>query len=381
MMLSKRPAETTETDPSEFRFRVIRSYFRLPPEPGGMEEHIARLSEAQRALGVDVVNLFSTGAAEGRALQVLPGRDLLSVRPALLRNMLFYGAACRRHSRLVAPDPTIVHAHGDWSDFLLAKLFARVIGAKAVAASMHGRIPPGRVRLYRHALRGCDPIFTTGKADQLFLQQLLGQPVHHLPSAPNGRFFSAEPAGPPFLHDVISVANFFWEKAPDLVVDCAKLRPQYRFVMFGDGVLREDLLAKVRNEGVTNLELPGRRPVDEVIAHLQRSRVFLSTSLREGTPTAALEAMAVGLPVILTPSNDYRWLVENGQNGFVTSRRDARELVARLDDILSDEGRGRAMGRRNRDRAAQHSWGNNALKVTRLMAERLGTRWSSHCPS
>src|SRR5918993_925418 len=93
MMLSQRAPDAPLPHEAEFRFRVIRSYFRLPPEPGGMEEHIAQLSRAQRALGVDVVNLFNSGSAAGPAVQLLPRLDLLSVRPALLRNILFYAAA------------------------------------------------------------------------------------------------------------------------------------------------------------------------------------------------------------------------------------------------------------------------------------------------
>ena len=74
--------------------RVLRLYFRYPPEPGGMEQHIERLSEAQRQLGVEVLNVFNRGqSSASSAIQLLPGVDLGVLRPQALRNAAFYAAA------------------------------------------------------------------------------------------------------------------------------------------------------------------------------------------------------------------------------------------------------------------------------------------------
>lgn len=355
-------------------FRVVRSYFRLPPEPGGMEEHIARLSTAQRAQGIEVINLFNVGAAEGPAVQIAKGRDLLHVRPAPLRNLIFYGGALMRTGALRADLPTVLHVHGDWSDFLLGRALGRAIGARALAASLHDRVPPAKAPLYRMSLRGYDPIFTTGRSDRALLESALGRPVHHMPSAPNRAFLDAAPAAPPFRYDVMSVANLFEKKAPGLVLDCAALRPELRFVLFGDGDLREALAARIARERLDNVELAGRRPRAKIITALRTSRLFLSTARHEGTPTAALEAMAVGLPVLLTPSNDYGWLIEEGRNGYVTSGWEASEIVARIDDLLADVGRAQEIGAANRSAAASRSWEANAEIVTGMMRRVLESK-------
>lgn len=353
-------------------FRVVRSYFRLPPEPGGMEEHIARLSAAQRALGVEVVNLFNVGAADGPAVQIARGRDLLHIRPASLRNLVFYAGALARAGALRGDLPTVLHVHGDWSDFLLGRALGKAIGADLLAASLHDQVLPAKAGLYRMSLQSYDPILTTGRSDQVLLESALGRPVHHMPSAPNRAFLDAAPAAPPYRYDVVSVANLFEKKAPGLILDCASLRPDLRFVLFGDGDLREALARRIAREQLSNVELAGRRPRAEVMAALQASRLFLSTARQEGTPTAALEAMAIGLPVVLTPSNDYGWLIENGRNGHVTSGWQPNEIVARLYDVLEDEARAREMGATNRRVAASRSWDANAVRVTELMMAGLG---------
>jgi glycosyltransferase involved in cell wall biosynthesis len=234
--------------------------------------------------------------------------------------------------------------------------------------------------LYRPSLSHCGLIFTTGKSDQTLLLQLLGRPVHHLPSAPLDLFYDMSKGAGQSACDVISVANFFPKKRLDLVLECAKHRPQLRFVVLGDGPEREELLAKATAENVRNIAFPGRCSPTQVAKAMQGAKLFLLTSEEEGTPTAALEAMAVGLPVVLTPSNNYEWLVEAGVNGFVTSSWEVDEIVIRIDDVVSNEANRAEMGRINRERVLRnHSWRTNAEQVNALMAKYIGMRSKVPC--
>ena len=371
--------ESTATRATHAPFRVVRAYFRLPPEPGGMEAHIARLSAAQRALGVEVLNLYNTGETEGPAVQLFAGRNLLCVRPAALRNVIFYSAALAARRRLRGILPTVLHVHGDWSDFLYSKALARALGAKVVVASFHDAVTKQMAMLYRLALSHCDLVFATGKDDQNSLQELLGRPVHHLPSAPLDRFFDAPEHTAQTSCDVISVGNFFPKKRQDLVLECAVRRPNLRFAVYGDGPERESIIARAAAENISNIVFPGRCPPAQIIEAMQGAKLFLLTSEKEGTPTAALEAMAVGLPVVLTPSNEYGWLVESGVNGFITRSWEVDEMIACVDSVLADEPRRVAMSRANRERARSHTWRANAEQVNALMAEQLGLAWESPC--
>lgn len=360
-------------------FRIVRAYFRLPPEPGGMEAHIARLSAAQRALGIEVLHLHNSGEAEGPAVRILTGYNLLNIHRSALRNAVFYTGALAAREQLKGALPTVLHVHGDWSDFLYSKSLARAIGAQVVAASVHGVVRKRLVKLYRLALSHCDIVFTTGKDDQYFLHELLNRTVYHLPSAPLDLFFAVPAGSASASCDVISVANFFPKKRLDLVCECAMRRPDLRFTIFGDGPERAAISALVAANHLTNLALPGRCPPEQIVTAMQEAKLFLLTSEQEGTPTAALEAMAAGLPVVLTPSNDYGWLVTSGVNGYVTGGWDVNEIVARIDDVLNDEPRRAAMSQANRERASRHTWRATANNVTALMAEQLGIAWEAPC--
>lgn len=349
-------------------FRIVRVYHRHPPQIGGMETHIERLSEAQRGLGVKVTNVFNAGECLHEHVRIWPRWDLSRVRPAVLRNALFYAGTLWAAHSLRKGGPTVLHVHGDWSDFLFSKLLARALRSQLVVATIHSGIQKKVAPAYRMSLSHCALILATGRQERDWLTDALGRNVHHMPSAPLDVFFSDRAEGPTAVWDVICVAKFRKVKRVDLVIDCAKMRPQFRFAIIGDGPQQEEIERKVGELGVSNVTLLGKLPAGDVASHLRRSRAFLLTSTEEGTPTAALEAMACGLPVVLTPSNDYRWLIEQGVEGVLLQSWSVKEIAQALDHVLGDEARRHRMGAQAQRRAQRHSWRSNAEMLTGLVA-------------
>lgn len=353
-------------------FRVVRVYHRLPPKTGGMEKHIAELSKAQRALGVNVVNVFNSGIAEGKSVQVLPWLNLDIIRPAFIRNAIFYGAIIMANRRIRSDLPAILHVHGDWSDLLFSKVLARVLGIKNVVSTFHGILKWHSIKFLPFAISHCNLIFTTGKKEQQTLKLLLQKPVHHMPSAPRDIFFSSSNNDSASVnYDVISIANLYPKKRVDLILSCAALRRNLSFLILGDGPERGRLLARIAENNITNITLAGHKPPKDIVSALRRSRLFLSTSEEEGTPTTVLEAMALGLPVVLTPSNNYDWLITSGKNGFVTSSWDVLTICAKMDAVLCNEEMYKAMARNNILLANIHRWSTKAEIMTNLMAEQV----------
>ena len=351
---------------------VLRIYDRLPPLPGGMERHIAELTAAQRQLGVKVTSVYNDGSPNGDAVQILKSYELCRVRPTLLRNLLFYGAAATHGKALSRSGVDVVHAHGGWSAFLFARALARAIGAPAVAASVHDFIKrnPG---LHRQAMKGCNPVFATGLSEARYLQEILGRPVHHLPSAPAEIFFT-RPAVQAEPTDIIVVGSLVPKKRIELVLQCAKRRPHLRFSIYGDGPQRPRLESLKADVGLGNVTFHGLTSLHRIHSAMCSAKLFLNVSQFEGSPTAALEAMACGLPVVLTPSNDYSALVREQENGIVTRGWDAEEITAAIDRCLADEERRFAMGATARQFAEGHRWEAKARLVTEAMMDMLEDR-------
>lgn len=350
--------------------RLYRSYPRLPPEIGGMERHIAQLTAAQRAQGVDVVSVFNSGKAEGPAHQILPGRNLSNIKPRMARDVLFYASARQGLKPVRDQRFTVLHVHGDWSAFLASRLLTRRLRPVVTVASIHG--PAQRsAAFYRTALASHTLIFATGHREATQLSEWTGKPVHHLPSAPLDLFFESHAASDPPA-DIIAVGNLLPYKRTELFIACALRRPDLQFSIYGDGPERKSLEATLAAGGCTNVHLRGKGDPQRIASALQSARVFVNLSAREGTPTAALEAMACGLPVVLTPSNDYEWLVRDGVNGYVTTGWDIGEILQKIDLCLMDEDRRVAMAAANRTLAERHRWSAKADLLTCKIIEAIG---------
>lgn len=100
------------------------------------------------------------------------------------------------------------------------------------------------------------------------------------------------------------------------------------------------------------------------------SAVFVLPSVLEGFGLVVLEAMASGLPVIVTPCGPDE-VVQDGINGYVTPFRDAAAIADRLERLYRSPDLRRRMGEAARVRALEFTWERYGSEVVRLLEERL----------
>ncbi len=87
----------------------------------------------------------------------------------------------------------------------------------------------------------------------------------------------------------------------------------------------------------------GEVPHQEIGAIMAIGDIVLNTSLSEGQPQAALEAMSLGLPAILTAVPGNLYLIQNGMEGFYV--RDEDEFYRSARQLVEDEALRTYMGR------------------------------------
>jgi glycosyltransferase involved in cell wall biosynthesis len=105
----------------------------------------------------------------------------------------------------------------------------------------------------------------------------------------------------------------------------------------------------------------------ELARHYRSADVFVFPTLVEGMPLVVLEAMACGLPVIVT-ANGPADIVRDGVDGFVIPARDADAVASRLDTLRRDAALREQMGRNAARRAAEFGWSAYADKAQAVLA-------------
>jgi glycosyltransferase involved in cell wall biosynthesis len=129
--------------------------------------------------------------------------------------------------------------------------------------------------------------------------------------------------------------------------------PDVDLLLAGDGPLREDLQALTGSLGLTGRVrfLGLRRDVPQL---LQAADVFALTSLSEAASLTLLEAMASGLPVVVTDVGGNPEIVRQEVEGLLVPRGDWAAAADALLHLLQDAEAASAMGRAGQDRVRQH---------------------------
>jgi glycosyltransferase involved in cell wall biosynthesis len=115
--------------------------------------------------------------------------------------------------------------------------------------------------------------------------------------------------------------------------------PKTKFIIAGKGSEEEKLRELTKSLGIAdNVKFIGFIPNDELPQYLNTMDVYVSTSLSDaGIAASTAEAMACGLPVIVTDVADNKKWVEDGVNGFVIQMKDPKSLAEKIIYLLKNE--------------------------------------------
>jgi glycosyltransferase involved in cell wall biosynthesis len=241
---------------------------------------------------------------------------------------------------------------------LRRKAFDRriVIGTVESQSNLHDEptIKAKSIRLWEATVLRSDVLFSNSSDVQASLKKEYGLPSEVVPTGVDTKFFTPawdRPANERLR--VLFVGSLRPFKGPDLLVRAAGLFPSADFVIIGEGIMADDLAAKVRTERLTNVSLLGTLKPAALRDQYRQSDILLFPSRWEGSPKVLLEASACGLPILAR--NDYQpETVLDGKSGYLAGTDD--ELLDRLGQLIANPQLRCAMGRAARLHSEQFDW-------------------------
>ena len=169
--------------------------------------------------------------------------------------------------------------------------------------------------------------------------------------------------GGPFL---LFLGRVSWKKGVDRLIASLPQAPQVKLIVAG--VDDEDLVPRLQSQAVTigvadRVQFIGAVEGADKATLLARASALALTSYSENFGNVVVEAMAAGLPVIVTPEVGLAPFVADSGAGIVVEGGPAR-LAAAVVRLMSDASLRSDMGQRGRDVAARHfTWSGVAQQM------------------
>ena len=199
---------------------------------------------------------------------------------------------------------------------------------------------PALERLLLLAIRRFTVVAVMGQQgrDALVRRGVRRERIVPVPASIDDRRFRPRPPSAS-EYQLITVSQLIPRKRlEDFIEAVARLRanrPELRAAIVGRGPEEEDLRARAARLGVDDaVDFLGFR--EDVETLYGRSELFVLPSRSEGLSIAMAEAMASGLPAIVTNVGEARDLVHDGRNGFLFEVGDVGTLVERACRVLDN---------------------------------------------
>ena len=113
----------------------------------------------------------------------------------------------------------------------------------------------------------------------------------------------------------------------------------------------------------------GKIKRDELVEFYDKSHIVFIPSPYEAFGIAILEAFARGKPVIAVDSDGPRYLIKNGENGFLVRYGDIESAAKYIQLLLKDKKLYKKISRNNIKKAKQFTWDKIAKKIIRVYEE------------
>lgn len=340
---------------------VVRLFF---PWVGGTERQAHKLAKMLKARKVDVeitTGWWFRGTPQREVMEGIPVFrnhtlwEMFKIKGLRRFGGYLYMITLLWHLWRRRKEYDVLHVHGLNYHTAVAVLAARWFRRKTVvklansgqASDIHkmkiGQQLPLSRFLLPLALRS-DRFVATNRA---IVQELMsvGVPADRITQLPNGVETDSIPVKADYaLNDevrLIFVGRLHQQKGLDVLLaafqQVIRKYPSLnvRLQLLGDGPLRHDLRALSEQLGIA-LQVDFLGMTGKVFEYLQKADIFILPSRAEGHSNALLEAMAAGLPVVVSDIPANLDVIENKRNGLTFAAGDPASLAHAVTLFVDD---------------------------------------------
>ena len=146
--------------------------------------------------------------------------------------------------------------------------------------------------------------------------------------------------------DLIDIFNLFYQNHPD-----------WNLHIVGDGSEKQNLQTKIDKLGLTKeIILCGTKHSSELENEYLNSSIYVMTSHSESFGLVLVEAANYGLPLLAFDSaQGAKEIIENNKNGFLVENRNAKEMVAKIEELINNPSKMQCFSKNSKNTAFKFS--------------------------
>ena len=138
---------------------------------------------------------------------------------------------------------------------------------------------------------------------------------------------------------VVFAGRIVTQKNPQLFIETlTSIRDlPWECVMIGDGVLKEEVIRQAEEYGIEKrITFTGWINPDEVIEWYRKSDILFMPSRSEGLPLVGVQALSMGLALVMSDVGGNAELITNGKNGFLYESMNREGFQSGLYELLNN---------------------------------------------
>ena len=235
---------------------------------------------------------------------------------------------------------SVILVHFISLDSLIAILFKKLFGYPVILYAIGSDVLGMRSAVQRALLKWvvskADMVFCVNTIIQKCVRKMGCENAIIIPTPflePNIRYYPIRKE-----YDVISVGALEPLKDHELLIhSCKYVDNDTVIAIVGGGSLKSYLVSLAKQYPNQRILFLGNIPQKEVWIELQKAKVYVHTSIREGIPSSILEAIWFKLPVICVKSSfTYDLMNLYGFKIFEVKERSPRALALKIKDVLEN---------------------------------------------
>jgi len=373
------------------KIRICRICPDFPPRCGGIGYNVRHLSKKMVEWGHEVT-IFTRGRGLKTKFETIDGIKVfrLPFLPIPPFHVKFHGYFVNNILKRMEKQFDLIHLHSPLVPYVESKLpkaltlhslwkveirqFPRFEDLYSLYVRLFHKT---FARIENRSIDNADSIITVSEAVKKELKEY-GVGIENVTTIWNGVDTNLfHPGEKPPEKNILYVGRLVTRKGLADLVECAKFiihqRPDCVFTIVGSGLLEQKMKKRIKQLNITNhFSFVGNVSQEKLVEYYQKAWVYVLPSYYEGLPKTLLEAMACGLPTVVTNIPGNVDVAVNGVTGVIVPPKNPKELALAINKILDDGDLRKRMGEAGRKRTEEvFTWDAIAKQVIKVYEDIL----------